>query len=187
MITDDWPALNRTENKPESVIAEEITQTLLFQTLYHGYLAGFWDQSMQPLPPNDALLEVGTTVELLRENPSYWNTPDNELADLASDMSREAEQLELCISAGRLADRWSGIVEDARLAVREEADRKGEHRAEVMETELRMARKEERKDRVVSGLDGAEDDRVDAGDEEVLGSVKGRHLTSREFWGVIDE
>ena len=186
MILDDWPALNRTENKSDSVIAEETMQTLLFQTLYHGYRAGFWDQSTQPLPPDDALLEAGTTVELLRESLCYKNTPDNQLADLASDMSQEAEQLELCISAGRLADRWKGIVEDARLAVREEADREGEERAELMEAEVRMARREEQKDRAVLELEGEShsggDDVLGLG-EEMASGIKGKNLTPREFWG----
>ena len=181
MILDDWPTLNRTENKPDSVIAEETMQTLLFQTLCHGYHAGFWDQSIQPLPPDDALLEAGTTVELLRENPCYKNTPDNQLADIAANMNREVEQLELCISAGRLADRWTGIVEDARLAVREEADREGEQQAELVEAEVRMARREEQKDRAVLGF-GRTDDGLEDG-EEVGKSIKGKNLTPREFWG----
>ena len=139
LIADDWPALNRTEHKPDSVIADETHQTLLFQTLYHGFRSGLWESgsqpTTQPLPPNDLLVEVGTSVELLKENPIYKNTPDNQLADLAADMGQEAEQLERCIDAGRLGDRWAGIVEDARLAVRHEADREGERRAECLELE----------------------------------------------------
>ena len=181
MILDDWPAINRTENKPDSVIAEEIMQTLLFQTLYHGYSAGFWDQSNQPLPPNEALLEAGTTVELLRGNPGYEDTPDNQLADIAADMCQEAEQLEMCLFAGRLGDRWAGVVEDARLAVREEADREGEQQAEMVEAKARMAKREHKKDREVMGFDEADDGYES---EEVMGrNIKGKTLTPRAFWG----
>lgn len=134
MLRDDWPALNRTESKTDSVVAEETSQTCLFQTILHGYRAGFWHHTSQPLPPEDTLLEAGTTVEALRESSRYnKDTPDTALSALASDMALEAEQLESCITAGRLADRWAGLVEDARLAAREEADRWGEVQAEMVE------------------------------------------------------
>ena len=179
MVRDDWAALNRTENKTDSIVTEETSQTLLFQTLYHGYRTGFWNQSSQPLQPDDALLEAGTTVKLLRASSRYKNTPDNQLSDLASDMSKEAEQLDVCISAGRLADRWAGIVEDARLAAREEADREGNQRAELTEAEDEMAARQEQKDRMALGI---ADDGVRDG-QQLSPDIRGKNLTSREFWG----
>ena len=163
MLRDDWTTLNRTESKSESTVREETAQTLLFQTIYHGYRLGFWDRTSQPLPPDQYLLEAGTTVDLLRASSRYSKTKprtqrnndsapeddnaeddeqDQHLSAVASDMSLEAQQLEEYISTGRLADRWTGIVEDARLSAREDADREGEQRAEMIQAEAEMAARE---------------------------------------------
>ena len=188
IITDDWPALNRTENKPDHVITLETSQTLLFQTLCHSLRAELWGQpALHPQPPDDSMIDVGTTIESLKDLPLYENTPDTQLADIVADMSQEAERLETCISAGRLGDRWAGILEDARVAVMAEGDREGERKAELREVEVRMVESERGKVKGL-GIDGASDERLGDGgvvDGEAWGDVRGKHLTAGEFWGDL--
>lgn len=145
ILADDWPALNRTETKPSNTVTEETSRTALFQTLYHGFLDNFWNVSLQPPTSLDddqrqlaSLLEAGTTIASLRTSSQYDQLPEARLSDFAADLARESADLAACVEKGRLAAHWPGIVEEARLAARREADRQGEAEAHKREVCLTM-------------------------------------------------
>ena len=151
MIQDDWEAINRTELKDDTQVEVETGATALFKTLREGYKTGkpptpqskilfrdqqfinplplqkgFWDK-FPPTPPT-ALLSAGTSIPSLRTSSRYINTPDSVLTPLARDYETEDALLEQCIEKGRLEMWWKGVVEAARMSVRNEADREGEER-----------------------------------------------------------
>ena len=124
MIWDDWKTINRTELKDDAEVEVETGATALFKTLKEGFRTGFWDNSV-PLPPSK-VLEAGTSIDALRASSYFANIPENTLAVLAQDLEKEDELLESYMDEGRLEERWKGVVEAAKVAVRDEADSNGE-------------------------------------------------------------
>ena len=159
LISSDWRFLNRTELKGDARVSQEIAETPLFQTSVEGYRTrigpedqNFWDILPPPLPAE--ILGAGTIIEELRSLPQYSQLPDKQLADLARDLGVEDVILQRCIDDGRLEDWHKGILEAAKTAVREEADRQGEEKARRQEVEKAFNERMEQKEREKLGVKG---------------------------------
>lgn len=156
MIRDDWKTINRTEFKDDAQAEVETSDTALFKTLREGYRTGFWDKTA-PLPPGK-ILEAGTSVEALRVSSHFANVPENALAALAQDLSKEDELLEEYMEEGRLDERWKGVVEAAKASARGEADSKGEEQLRIRNAQEEFTARMIEKDREAYPKGGRRED-----------------------------
>ena len=163
LISSDWTKINRTESKNDKQVSRQTDETALFRTLFEGYytLIGpedkpFWDTT--PLFSPSEILGAGTTLKSLRNLPQYATTSDSVLADLAKDLSTEDHLLRSYIDEGRLEGWYKGILERAKTAAREKADKDGEERVKKSEAEMAVKGRLEEKDKEKHGNARWEDD-----------------------------
>ena len=162
LISSDWTVFNHTELKDDAQVSQETVETALFQTLLEGYRTRmgpedqtFWDTLPPPTPAD--ILGAGTTMEELRSLPQYSKEPDAELARLAHDLEVEDNTLQRYIDDGRLEEWYQGILEAAKSAARDEADRDGEEKVHKREIEKAFKAKMAKKDREKHGSNGITD------------------------------
>ena len=136
MIHDNWEEINRTELKDDNQVELETGITSLFKTIKEGYRNGLFER--QPPPSPTTLLEAGTTVESLKNSPSYKNLPENTLSLLARDLEKESELLEEYLENGRLEEWSKGVNSAAKAAARAEADEEGNEKLRKREEKLEL-------------------------------------------------
>ncbi|KAI4107711.1 MAG: hypothetical protein L6R37_001396 [Teloschistes peruensis] len=153
IIQNDWAGINRTELKDDATVEAKTGMTTLFKTLREGFKTGFWDDNPPPHP--SGLLGAGTTIESLLTLSRYDHVPESTLSGLARDLDVEDKALQECMDKGRLGEWWIGIVDAAKLSVRNEADRIGEERNKVNAAEQEFREEMERRDIAAWGVGGA--------------------------------
>ncbi|KAI4092936.1 MAG: hypothetical protein LQ344_003184 [Seirophora lacunosa] len=181
IIQDNWSKINRTEKKGDAQVEAETVATALFKTLREGFKSSRFharDQSLTlptntnpdvwddypPLKPS-SLLGSGTTVGSLRASSRYDLAPDNALEVIARDLSIEDGVLQICIGEGRLEKWWSGIIDAARMSVRNEADRVGEDNSRRRETERGFRNQMNRDHKALWGVNTTDGDELGLDEE----------------------